>query len=210
MSRKAYTVEERETLRANMVSRAASVFSEKGLRDTCLEDVYVPEGISKTFFYTFFQSKTDLIVEVFRMQTAELLETVRSNVWEYGSVNGLRISIEEVMSGRWFIASLDDQVYLRGLMSEDEFIGFKNDRIVLFADILNILGVPVSRLDLRVFYNMLMSVIWTGRSESGTIPFLYGEAIPATSEIQVERLIEYVTGLRVDAESSGKFRDGMI
>ena len=199
MSRKSYTREEREAIRANMLRRASEVFSSKGLRDTSLEDVYVPEGISKTFFYTFFPSKTALITEVFRIQSGEILEAVRSNVWEYGSLNGMREVFREVVEGRWYIASIDDQVYLRAIMSDEEFNGFKNDRIVLFAEILNILGVPVSRLDPRVFYNMLMSVVWTGRSDSVSVPFLYGEVSKVSTEIMLDHLVDYVGGLRVDS-----------
>lgn len=199
MSRKSYTREEREAIRASMLHRASEVFSSKGVRDTSLEDVYVPEGISKTFFYTFFPSKTALITEVFRIQSGEILEAVRSNVWEYGSLNGMREVFRDVIEGRWYIASIDDQVYLRAIMSDEEFNGFKNDRIVLFAEILNILGVPVSRLDPRVFYNMLMSVVWTGRSDSGSVPFLYGEVSKVSTEIMLDHLVDYVGGLRVDS-----------
>ena len=182
-----------------MLRRASEVFSSKGLRDTSLEDVYVPEGISKTFFYTFFPSKIALITEVFRLQSGEILDAVRSSVWEYGSLNGMREVFREVVEGRWYIASIDDQVYLRAIMSDEEFNGFKNDRIVLFAEILNILGVPVSRLDPRVFYNMLMSVVWTGRSDSGSVPFLYGEVSKVSTEILLDHLVDYVGGLRVDS-----------
>ena len=199
MSRKAYTREERESIRDGMIRRSVRVFAEKGLRNASLEDVYVPEGISKTFFYTFFPSKIALITEVFRLQSGEILDAVRSSVWEYGSLNGMREVFREVVEGRWYIASIDDQVYLRAIMSDEEFNGFKNDRIVLFAEILNILGVPVSRLDPRVFYNMLMSVVWTGRSDSGSVPFLYGEVSKVSTEIMLDHLVDYVGGLRVDS-----------
>ena len=198
MSRKAYTEEERDRIRRSMLERSARVFSEKGLRDTSLEDVYVPEGISKTFFYTFFPSKTALIKEVFSVQSADILEVLRRNVWDYGAMNGLRVTLEDALGGRWYIATVDDQEYIRGLLSDEEFTGFKNDRIVLFAEVLDTIGVPLSRLDPRVFYNMLMSVVWTGRSDAGSIPFLYREAIPTTTGIQLDRLVSYVSSLRVD------------
>lgn len=199
MSRKAYTPEERESIRTSMLRRSARVFAEKGLRNASLEDIYSPEGISKTFFYTFFPSKTSLIEEMFRMQSSEMLEAMRRNVWDYGAVNGMRETLSDVLDGRWFIASFDDQVYLRDIMSEEEFNAFKNDRIVLFADILNIIGVPVSRLDPRIFYNMLMSVVWTCCSHRSSMPFLYGEVARSLSDIQIERLVEYVSSLRVDS-----------
>lgn len=205
MSRKAYTSEERESIRASMLRRSATVFAEKGLRNANLEDIYSPEGISKTFFYTFFPSKLSLISETFRMQSSDMLETLRRNVWDYGAVNGMRETLSDVLDGRWFIASFDDQVYLREIMSEDEFNTFKNDRIVLFADILNMIGVPVSRMDPRVFYNMLMSVVWTCCSHQKSMPFLYSEVVRSSSEIQMERLVEYIASLRVDSGIGDKW-----
>lgn len=205
MSRKAYTSEERESIRASMLRRSATVFAEKGLRNANLEDIYSPEGISKTFFYTFFPSKLSLISETFRMQSSDMLETLRRNVWDYGAVNGMRETLSDVLEGRWFIASFDDQVYLREIMSEDEFNAFKNDRIVLFADILNMIGVPVSRLDPRVFYNMLMSVVWTCCSHQKSMPFLYSEVVRSSSEIQMGRLVEYIASLRVDSGIGDKW-----
>ena len=205
MSRKAYTQEERESIRTSMLRRSARVFAEKGLRNASLEDIYSPEGISKTFFYTFFPSKTSLIAEMFRMQSSEMLEALRRNVWDYGAVNGMRETLSDVLDGRWFIASFDDQVYLRDIMSEEEFNAFKNDRIVLFADILNMIGVPVSRMDPRVFYNMLMSIVWAHYSHQASMPFLYSEVARTSSEIQIERLIEYLRSLRVDSGIGDKW-----
>ena len=205
MSRKAYTQEERESIRTSMLRRSARVFAEKGLRNASLEDIYSPEGISKTFFYTFFPSKTSLIAEMFRMQSSEMLEALRRNVWDYGAVNGMRETLSDVLDGRWFIASFDDQVYLRDIMSEEEFNAFKNDRIVLFADILNMIGVPVSRMDPRVFYNMLMSIVWAHCSHQASMPFLYSEVVRTSSEIQIERLIEYLGSLRVDSGIGDKW-----
>lgn len=205
MSRKAYTPEERESIRTSMLRRSARVFAEKGLRNASLEDIYSPEGISKTFFYSFFPSKTSLIEEMFRMQSSEMLEALRRNVWDYGAVNGMRETLSDVLDGRWFIASFDDQVYLRDIMSEDEFNAFKNDRIVLFADILNMIGVPVSRMDPRVFYNMLMSIVWAHCSHQASMPFLYSEVARTSSEIQIERMIEYLGSLRVDSGIGDKW-----
>ena len=203
MSRKAYTAEERDAIRMNMLRRSAEVFAEKGLRETSLEDIYLPEGISKTFFYSFFPSKSALIIEMFHIQSEDMLESFRTNVWNYGAVNGLRTTLDDLLSGRWFIATFDDQVYIRTLLSDEEFAGFKNDRIVLFAEVLNLLGVPVSRLDPRVFYNMLMSIVWIGRTGQHSLPFLYGEAVEEAVDIQVDRLVDLVSGLRVDAVQRG-------
>lgn len=199
MSRKAYSEEERARIRQDMVDRATAVIREKGLRDTGIEDIYVPEGISKTFFYTFFPSKSALMIEVLGQQFRAILEGLRSNVWRYGFDNGLRVTFDEILEGRWYITTLDDQNYLRSSLSDEEFSGLMNGRIVLFAEIQGILGIPVNRLDPRVLYNLLMSVIWTGRPNMGSMPLLYREAVAQTTRIQVDQLVNYLSTLRVDS-----------
>ena len=50
MSRKAYSEEERESIRVGLMDRAMTLFSEKGIRDTNIDEIYALLGISKTFF----------------------------------------------------------------------------------------------------------------------------------------------------------------
>lgn len=57
MSRKAYSEEERGLIRSRLMDVAAALFKEKGIRDTNIDEIYTPVGISKTFFYSFFPSK---------------------------------------------------------------------------------------------------------------------------------------------------------
>lgn len=199
MSRKAYSQEERDAIRARMLERAVTAFGKNGIRDTSLEDVYMAEGISKTFFYSFFPSKSALVIEVFRQQSGEMLEVLRSNVWRYGAENGLRETLGDVVAGRWFIASPDDQVYMRSVLSEEEFSGLRNDRIVLFAQILDLIGVPVSRLDPRVFYNLLMPVVWSARCGPGSMPLMYREVSRRSTDIQIDGLVSFLRSLAVDA-----------
>lgn len=200
MSRKAYSDEERARIRRGMVERATSVVREKGLRDTGIEDIYVPEGISKTFFYTFFPSKPALMTEVLAEQTHAILEGLRANVWEYGADNGLRETLRELVAGKWYITSIDDQEYLRSALTEEEFLALMNGRIVLFAEIQDILGIPVSRLDPRVLYNLLMSLVWTCRMDSDALPLLYREAMNRTTEIQIDQVARFLATLRVGSE----------
>lgn len=191
---------EREHIRKELMERALALFKEKGIRDTGIEEIFVPIGISKTFFYSFFDSKIALILEVYRLQTEDMMETLRSNVWDYGSKNGLKETFRNMIDGRWYLASIDDQMYLRSNMTAEAFGGYMNDRIVLCVEVLNLAGIPVNRLDPRVFYNMLMPIVWAGRSDPHSAPFLYTEAIKTTTEVQLDLLIDYMMSMSVNTE----------
>ena len=66
MSRKAYSEEERDLIRSRLMDVAAALFKEKGIRDTNIDEIYTPVGISKTFFYSFFPSKAVLAIAIMK------------------------------------------------------------------------------------------------------------------------------------------------
>ena len=197
MSRKAYSEEERENIRVGLMDRAKSLFSEKGIRDTNIDEIYAPLSISKTFFYSFFPTKSHLAISIVEREMARIGELFRDNVWKYGAENGMRETFREVISGRYYILSMDDQAYLRGQMTEEDLMRFRNDVIVLFSDILYAVGVPASSLDPRVFCNLVMSVLTTRMADENSLVLTYPEASDDTTDIQLDTLVSLVMGKRV-------------
>ena len=197
MSRKAYSEEERESIRVGLMDRAKSLFSEKGIRDTNIDEIYAPLGISKTFFYSFFPTKSHLATSIVEREMTRIGELFRDNVWKYGAENGMKETFREVISGRYYILSMDDQAYLRGQMTEEDLMRFRNDVIVLFSDILYTVGVPASSLDPRVFCNLVMSVLTTRMADEDSLVLTYPEASEDATDIQLETLVSLVMGKRV-------------
>ena len=197
MSRKGYSEEERESIRAGLMDRALALFSAKGIRDTNIDEIYIPQGISRTFFYSFFPSKSHLVVSIAEREMARIGELFRGNVWEYGAENGIRETFREVISGRYYILSMDDQAYLRSQMTEDELTRFRNDVIVLFSDMLYTVGVPASGLDPRVFCNLVVSVLMTRMADGNSLVLTYPEASDEATDIQLEALVSLVMEKRV-------------
>ena len=116
MSRKAYSEEEREGIRVGLMDRAMTLFSEKGIRDTNIDEIYTPLGISKTFFYSFFPTKSHLAISIVEREMARIGELFRDNVWKYGAENGMRETFREVISGRYY-SGLDPRVFCNLVMS---------------------------------------------------------------------------------------------
>ena len=197
MSRKAYSEEEREIIRVGLMDRAMALFSEKGIRDTNIDEIYAPLGISKTFFYSFFPSKSRLAVSIAEREMMRIRDLFRGNVWEYGAESGMRETFREVISGRYYVLSMDDQAYLRSQMTEESLMRFRNDVIVLFSDILYTVGVPASSLDPRVFCNLVMSVLTTRMADEDSLVLTYPEASEDATDIQLETLVSLVMGKRV-------------
>ena len=121
----------------------------------------------------------------------------RGNVWEYGAESGMRETFREVISGRYYVLSMDDQAYLRSQMTKEDLMRFRNDVIVLFSDILYTVGVPASSLDPRVFCNLVMSVLTTRMADENSLVLTYPEASDDTTDIQLDTLVSLVMGKRV-------------
>lgn len=197
MSRRAYSEEERERIRAGLMDAARALFRERGIRDTNTDEIYLPLGISKTFFYAFFPSKAALAVAIIREGMDRIDEIFRRNVWNYGAENGILETFSDVVSGDFFIPGEDDQAYLREHLSEQELIGFQNDLVVLFSDMLYTVGVPASKLDPRVVCNMTVSVLMARRADGRRALLTFAEASERTAEIQMESIVALVLGSRV-------------
>lgn len=74
MPKVAYTEQERERIRDELVKVALELMSRQGIQHTTVEQVYRVVGISRTFFYSYFPTKEDLVVETLYMQQPKILE----------------------------------------------------------------------------------------------------------------------------------------
>ena len=63
MPKVSYSEEEREKIRDALVDAGLDLMTKQGIQHTTVEQIYKKVGISRTFFYTFFPTKEDLIVE---------------------------------------------------------------------------------------------------------------------------------------------------
>ena len=51
--------------------------AEQGIQHTTVEQIYKKVGISRTFFYSFFAAKEDLIVETLYLQQPKIIAYVK-------------------------------------------------------------------------------------------------------------------------------------
>src|SRR5690349_4503124 len=69
-----------ESARALILTGAAGVFAELGVRAASVEDILKVSGISRRTFYRFYQSKEDVLDALYRFGTDELLAGCRAAV----------------------------------------------------------------------------------------------------------------------------------
>lgn len=74
MSRKAYSEEERNKLRQELMQLTLKSIIERGVVHSSINYLCKELGISKTFFYSFYSSKEELILDAIRYQQPRLID----------------------------------------------------------------------------------------------------------------------------------------
>lgn len=198
MSKKAYSDKEREIIRTELMKRAETLFRKKGLQSTSIDEIYAPVGISKTFFYSFFPSKIHLAEAVINDEFVKIRTSFHGNVWDYGAENGMKETLKEMVDGKYYFPTIEDQAYMRNQMSEAELSAFQDGLSDVFADMLNTIGIPETRLEPGVFCNLMMSILITGTIQENSTVLMYPDVSTKVSGIQIDEFVSYVLRMKVN------------
>ena len=77
MARKAYSDEERAQVKEALMVTMIRCIADRGLIHSSIDVLCGKVGISKTFFYSFFSSKEELVLHALRYQQPRLLDYAR-------------------------------------------------------------------------------------------------------------------------------------
>ena len=73
MPKVAYSEEDRERIRTALITVGLELMAKQGIQHTTVAQIYKKVGISRTFFYSFFPTKEDLIVETLYLQQPKII-----------------------------------------------------------------------------------------------------------------------------------------
>lgn len=105
MPKVAYSEEDRQRIRSELVKTGLELMSRQGIQHTTVEQIYKKVGISRTFFYSFFPAKEDLIVEACTCSSRGSLNNARKLMndpglsWREGSGNSSMTAVMEKKRG---------------------------------------------------------------------------------------------------------------
>ena len=102
VGRKAYSEQEREQVRTALLTTMIQCIVDRGLIHSSIDVLCRKVGISKTFFYTFFPSKEELVLEALRYQQPRLLQYARQLMDDpaLGWREGVRTFLEICVYGK--------------------------------------------------------------------------------------------------------------
>ena len=195
MARKAYSAQEREQVREALMVTAIQCIVERGLIHSSIETLCRKVGISKTFFYSFFSSKEELVLEALRYQQPKLLNYARQLMedpglsWRAGVETFLKNCCYGAKSGV-AVLSIEEEQQVRHCLSEENFQAFRQDQVSFYGKLLAIFGLPMESIDPRLFGNLALAMMMVYKAIPDTMPFLFPEVAEDMVEFQVKALAD--------------------
>lgn len=203
MPKVAYSEEERERIREALVTTALALMARQGIQHTTVEQIYRAVGISRTFFYTFFSSKEDLIVETLYHQQPKILACARQLMedpaltWREGVEGFLRTCCYGERNGIAVMTIEEQQVLFRRL-SEESYRHFREKQLQLFARLLECFGIQPDDGRVALFTNLSLAVMVLRRAIPASLPLLVPEAADAAVDVQIGAIVDCLEQMRED------------
>ena len=195
MARKAYSEQEREQVRRALLTAVIQCIVDRGLIHSSIDVLCKKVGISKTFFYTFFPSKEELVLEALRYQQPKLLQYARQ-LMEDPSLSwreGVRTFLETCVYGEKkgiAVLSIEEEQEVYRCLSQKNFQTFREAQTKLFRDLLVIFGLPVDGIEPQLFGNLALSMMMVYKAIPDTMPFLFPEVADDMVEFQINALLD--------------------
>lgn len=201
MPRVAYSEADRERIRQELVTTALELMAKQGIQHTTVEQIYQAVGISRTFFYSFFPAKEDLIVETLYLQQPRILAYVRqlaedpSLSWREAVTRFLYDCCYGERSGIAVLTVEEQQMLFRRL-SPESYRTFREKQGRLFGEILKEFGIRPDRERISLFTNISLTAMIVRRAIPATMPLFVPEAADATVDFQIRAIVDCLERLR--------------
>lgn len=195
MARKAYSDEEKEQVKQALMATMIRCIADRGLIHSSIDVLCREVGISKTFFYSFFSSKEELVLHALRYQQPQQLDHARSLMedpglsWRAGVETFLKNCCYGAKSGV-AVLSIEEEQQVRRCLSEKNFQAFRQDQVGFYGKLLSIFGLPVESMDPRLFGNLALSMMMVHKAIPDTMPFLFPEVSEDMVDFQVRALVD--------------------
>ena len=203
MPRVAYSEADRERIRAELIEVALARMAKQGIQHTTVEQVYKSVGISRTFFYSFFPTKEDLVLETLYWQQPKILAYVEKLMsdpalsWRgavkkflhdccYGEKNGIAV------------LTIEEQQLIFKRLSKESYRVFRQKQQLLFGKILENFGIQADAKRISLFTNLSLTAMVIRRALPDTLPLFVPEAADETVDVQLDAIVDVLEKLRAD------------
>lgn len=201
MPKVAYSEAQRDQIRQDLVAAGLELMTRQGIQRTTVEQIYQKVGISRSFFYTFFPTKEDLVVEMLYLQQPRVVEYAQRLLsdpaldWRqavaqflhtccYGERNGIAV------------LTVEEQQKIFHRLSPESYQSFRAKQQRLFGQLMKLFGVRPEPGRVSLFTNLCLAVMVIQRAIPGSLPLLVPEAADATIDVQISSIVDWLASLR--------------
>lgn len=205
MPKVGYTEAERKQIREALLDTGLELMAKQGIQHTTVEQIYNQVGISRTFFYSFFPTKEDLIVEAFYHQQPRIIEYMQNlkNNPDLSLHDCVKRFIYDCCYGKenhFAIMTIEDQQAIFKHLSAKNNYTFRERQIDTFTKILAVFGVCTDESKIKLICNQILSIIIVRKAIPDKLPFLFQESADEMVDFQIDTLVEFMETLQKERE----------
>ena len=202
MPKVSYSEEDRKRIRAALITDGLELMAKQGIQHTTVEQVYKKVGISRTFFYSFFSTKEDLVLETLYWQQPKVIEYVQKLMadpalsWReavkkflhdccYGEKNGIAV------------LTIEEQQLIFKRLSKESYQIFRQKQHWLFGKILENMGIKADAKRINLFTNLSLTAMIIRRALPDTLPLFVPEVADETVDFQLDAIVDILEKLKM-------------
>ena len=195
MPKVAYSAVEREKIREALIVTTLELIAKQGVQHTTVEQIYKVVGISRTFFYSFFPTKEDLIVEALYFQQPKILQYARELMedpalsWREGVTRFFFACCYGEQHGI-AVLTIEEQQLIFCRLSLESCRTFREKQARLFAGLLQCFGIRPTEARTNLFINLSLTAIIVRRAIPQTLPFFVSQAADDTVAFQIQAIVD--------------------
>ena len=204
MPKVAYSDEDRARIRTQLVTIGLELMAKQGIQHTTVEQVYKKVGISRTFFYSFFPTKEDLIVETLYLQQPKIIKYVQTLMAD--PALGWRDAVKQFLHACCYgekngiaVLTIEEQQLIFKRLSKESYQIFRQKQRRLFGEILKNFGIEADTAKINLFTNLSLAAMVICRAIPNTLPLFVPEAADETIDFQLEALVDILEKFKADS-----------
>ena len=201
MPRVAYSEEERKHIRTSLIMVGLDLMAKQGIQHTPVEQIYKKVGISRTFFYSFFQTKEDLVVETLYWQQPKIIAYVQKLMAD--PALGWRDAVKQFLHACCYgeengiaVLTIEEQQLIFKRLSKEKYQLFRQRQLRLFGEILEKFGIKADDRVIGLFTNLSLLAMVIRRALPDALPLLVSEAADETVDFQLNAIVDALENLK--------------
>ena len=200
MARKSYTEEDRARVRQALLDTGLKIAVERGLGGLHLAELTRAVGISKPYFYTFFNSLEEFSLQLMEEQRDRLLRLLERELarpegtWE-DHVEAFFWMVLRHRDHGILVMTQGEEADLHRRLTPERFQNFRPGQRAFFLQLMALLEIREADCPPEVLANLVFSCLLIYNSAPESMPFLFPEHLDETAALHVRFLVGYLSEL---------------